>query len=389
MEYKPLWHYRVVDFGEPLGSLAGVTQHMRVRAGISGTGLRVKLDNRFNRGQMVISGVTAAIAEREDSAVRLTVRDSSSVTLAPGESVLTDHAALAVSAGQSVELSISFALAEGVAGLCQTSSPRVWRSHFTQADSREPQPDGGGLLRFLTGESWAALGVSQIDLLTEARVLTIGMFGDSITHMSYYTDALFERLLREYPGRAVLANCGISGNRLCYDPVSVPGDPAFGRHFGPAGKKRFEGDLYTGMKPELVLSLLGTNDCNHGPAYGDPAELPTVEDFAAAYTGVIETAHRHGSRIYIGTIPPFNTPDWAAFHDRAEARRLELNAWIASQTLADGVIDFAAVAEDPEKKGVLREGFDLGDRLHPGVTGGEMMASIVPLDEFFASGRVK
>ena len=389
MEWKPLWHYRVINFGEEIGTLKGVIQYMRVQAGIDGTAIRVKLDNRFNRGRMVVSSVAFSVLSGEGKVMdtgEMTVGGTAGAILEPDETVFTDAAPVTVTVGQSVEISMCIEQAEGITGICQTWSSRVWGSWFTKKSSLGNKlgcTDFFPVLAEDVHKPWSVVGISQIDMLAEKDILTISLFGDSITHMSYYSDALFERLLKEFPGRAVIANCGIGGNRLCFDHVLVPDSHGNGCRFGPAGKKRFENDVYSDMEPDIVLALLGTNDCNLGLAYGYEDEFPTVQRYADDYSGVIKVAHLKASKIYIGTIPPFNTPDWDTFHESAEARRLELNAWIRSQDISDGVIDFDAVAEDSAKKGVLQENFDVGDRLHPGTEGGRMMAAIVPLCEFF------
>ena len=57
-------------------------------------------------------------------------------------------------------------------------------------------------------------GFTGLQVYTKDTVKAIAAFGDSITHMSYVTNALSKRLFREYPGQVTLLNCGIGGNRL-------------------------------------------------------------------------------------------------------------------------------------------------------------------------------
>ena len=71
-------------------------------------------------------------------------------------------------------------------------------------------------------------------------------------------------------------------------------------------------------------------------------------------------------------------------HGTAAARRArdETNAWIRSQTLSDGMVDFEQCLEDKNRKGFLAEEYNSGDNLHPNPAGYAAMADCVNLNLF-------
>lgn len=59
-------------------------------------------------------------------------------------------------------------------------------------------------------------GITEIQVETLTSVEQVMVFGDSLTHMSYYSDALYEYFLTKREGEVTLINQGICGNRLLW-----------------------------------------------------------------------------------------------------------------------------------------------------------------------------
>ena len=380
--WKPAWRYQVIDFGEPIGDLSGITQQTTILCPVSGSGVRILFDNSLNAAAM---GLEHVILKTADAEVAVTLHGTENITLQPGERIFSDPAYLPVRSGKRLCVEICFREAREITGLCQTWAARSWQTVFqksngTTADCTEIMPWLGKDVHKPT----VSCGFSQLDIFTEEDVRTVAMFGDSITHMSYYSDALLERLISEYRGKAVLANAGIGGNRLCFDASIAPDLGVHSSVFGHAGYKRFEEDVFGTMRPNTVLMLEGINDVTHGFQYGRMDQLPTSEEFCQRYSDVIACAHRHGARILIGTIIPENVFRDEEWFTLSEKLRLEINEWIRRQKLADGVIDFETLAADA--CGNLKKGFHMDD-LHPNEAGGKEMASLVPLEEVLRYGE--
>lgn len=386
MGWKAVWHYQIIDFGSPVADLDRVLERLIIKVPVSGKKLRVLLDNRKNEECLQLARIAARIRNHgsENGMTDLTVRGRQNVELQPGETVFSDAVNVAVSAGDELEIDLWIQHAKRVRGLCQTWCARNWHSAFSRWQSTEDQGDdwitSTALIPWLREDVHvpnASVGLSQVELLTDDTVKTIALFGDSITHMSYYSDALAERLARDYPGRAVIANAGIGGNRLCYDASFSPDLKEHSSVFGPAGYRRFEHDTFGLIHPDTVLMLEGVNDITHGFQYERLDQVPSAEFFCERYAEVIDCAHRNGARIWVGTIMPenvFRSEDWYAL---SEKLRIEINDWIRHQHLADGVLDFAAIADSGS--GRLKDGFHL-DGLHPNEAGGKEMAELVPLE---------
>lgn len=379
MEWKTLWHYHLVNFGRPQGDLKDLTQRLRLFTTIGGDRLRIKLDNRYNLGDMRVDSIEVEVGGKLR---KLTVSGSSDALLKSGETVLTDSAEIAVEPGQWLDVYMHIAEMNGVCAMCQTWHAGSWQSEFYPSGDRSVVKESVDLfehLRMDVHKPAAVFGISHIDVETDDSVKTIALFGDSITHMSYYYDPLLQRVAKELAGRAALANEGIGGNRLCHDPAIFKMINAPATMFGPAGYKRFEGDLYTDMTPDTVLLMEGINDCSHGYQFGEEDKVPSLEEFVSRVTDCVDCAHRHGSRIYLGTVMPASAFDKEAWYPKYEQLRSGINDWIRSQNIADGVIDFDEAMRSPSDPSSPITELMMEDGLHPDTPGGEKMANLVPL----------
>ena len=107
-------------------------------------------------------------------------------------------------------------------------------------------------------------------------------------------------------------------------------------------------------------------------------ELPTAEELIDGYKYYIETAHKHGMKIYQGTMLP--CPRCMNDGGAKEEIRCAANDWIRNSGAADGVIDFeAAMWQENDHKNMIPE-YDSGDHLHPSLEGAQRMAESVPAE---------
>ncbi|MFJ1455407.1 GDSL-type esterase/lipase family protein [Nocardia sp. N2S4-5] len=216
-----------------------------------------------------------------------------------------------------------------------------------------------------------------------ARVVVVA-FGDSITDgfvgatplavpadravadtNGRYPDVLQRRLdAANIPVSVV--NAGIGSNR-----VLTSGEPLL---LGPSGLARFERDALNRAGVGGVLVQEGINDLGLPPHADAPAMI-------AGYEQLIEAAHRHGKKIWLGTLLPASDAivDGTLLVPGSEATRQQINAWIRTQTLADGVVDFDAAVRDPGNPAVLRDAYSGPDRLHPSLAGYRAMAETIDL----------
>jgi lysophospholipase L1-like esterase len=103
-------------------------------------------------------------------------------------------------------------------------------------------------------------------------------------------------------------------------------------------------------------------------------------DLIAGLRTVAERARRAGIRVIGATITPYGC-DEGCFGPEQEAVRQEVNAWIRSSPLLDGVADFDAVIRDPADPSRVLPAYQ-ADHLHPNIAGQKAMADSIDLALF-------
>ena len=163
-------------------------------------------------------------------------------------------------------------------------------------------------------------------------------------------------------------NEGIGGNRILHDVA------------GPNALARFDRDVIAQAGVKYVIVLEGINDIGHAADPVKPYDVVSTEDLIAGYTQMIERAHMHGIKVIGATLTPYTGAKYMSA--AGEQMRQDLNHWIRTSPMLDGVIDFDKVTEDPRNPGTLNPGFDSGDHLHPGDAGYKAMGESINLNLF-------
>jgi len=304
----------------------------------------------------------------------LTFGGEASVTVPPGAPVLSDPVDLEVPALGSV--AVSLYLPE----VTPTSTfhwEGVQTAYISGEGSFAGEPD------FEPAETITSrifLSEIMVDAPPDARAVVT--FGDSITDGATSTvdanhrwpDFLAGRL-NEAGARVAVINQGISGARVLRDRM---GDNALAR---------FDRDVLSHPRADTVVLMMGINDIGWPGTLlvpeGEPA--PSADDIIAGYRQLIARAHANDFRIFGATLTPFEdtfsgNPLFGYYDEEKEAKRQAVNEWIRTSGEFDGVIDFDAVARDPDNPKHIRAEFDSGDHLHPQDTGYEAMADSIDLE---------
>ncbi|WP_235498258.1 MULTISPECIES: GDSL-type esterase/lipase family protein [unclassified Frankia] len=347
---------------------------------LSGSSARIHLSNRFGTSPLTFAHVTAA-RQRSGAAigtpVEVTFGGSASVTVPAGQEIVSDPVALAVETFAPLTISMY---------LPATTSPpnRHWNANATSYYTRA----GVGDLTTQTSDSrftektlsW--FYVSGLDVQASAR--SVVAFGDSITDgfvggspVSIPADKSVADKNGRYPdylqrrvnaaGLAVsVVNAGIGSNQLLGTLISFA---------GPSGLSRFQADALDIPGVAGVLVLEGINDLGLGNGV-------TPQQITDAYTELITKAHAAGLKIWLGTITPAANAivDGTFLAPNSENYRQQINTWVRTQTLADGVVDFDAAVRDPAKPSQLLPAYASPDNLHPSLAGYQKMAEAVSLD---------
>ncbi len=383
MKWVATWSYLPIEYGTSIGTVENLTQRTFFWNNLNGKGLQLMFSNMYGSTSLVLDKVVVAkhCGNALTDAVVMTYHGSERIELAPGEMFESDEKAWDIRAGEEIVVSVYIRERTEVSSGCSTWSAKSWHTvyheggdwteeFFTEGkQSREIYP----YVEADVNKSNIVVGVSAIRLKTEDTVRTIALFGDSITHMSYFADALCRRLYQSYPGELAIVNRGIGGNRVLHDATYVPEIPGNGKCFGTAGIQRFEQDVFGRETPDTLLILEGVNDLMHPYFFRYLDEVVTADQLSEAYSAMTQIAHRHGTKVYLGTVMPFRD-DNQPFLPEAEKVRLELNERIRSNTEADGIIDYAKLLSQEDEAYLLAD-CHIGDGLHPNTQGGELMAS--------------
>ncbi len=362
--------------------LANQTLRMIVTPHLGGSQLRIHLSNRFGYASAQFADVTIGIEgpTSVSNITPVTFGGRHEVSVPVGHDIVSDPVAFKFTAFMPLVVSIF------IPGI-QSFPTKHWNANATSyysppetGDLTTTASNGSFLLRT---EAW--LYVDGIDVEAPITTAAIVAFGDSITDgfvsttpvslpanlavadkNGRYPDDLQRRIdAAELPISVV--NAGISSNRLVTD-----GEPLL---LGLSGVQRFQEDALNVPGVKGVIVQEGINDL------GIPPAVTTSSELIAGYKTIIAMAHAEGVKIWLGTLLPASNSiiDGPTSAPMSEIYREQVNAWIRSQKLADGVIDFDAALRDPHEPTILNPLYSSTDHLHPNLLGYEVMANTVSL----------
>lgn len=359
-------------------TFAFVDQSLRliVHPTLGGRRVRVRLSNRFGSGPVTFG--SAFVARRESgaalvpySARRLRFNRADSVTIPAGGEVVSDATRFRVEAFEDLAVSLHVSGSPGQA----SEHFFAHQTSFTSpVGSGDRTADEAGDAYTQTLAPWPYL--TDVEIRASRRVGAVVTVGDSITDgfpslpgaNNRYPDFLARRLAATtLSGRTRFAvhNAGVTGNRILQD--------GFIPLFGPKLLDRLDLDVIDQAGASVVILLEGTNDVGNTP-------MPTVAEVIAGMQTVVDRLHAAGLRVLLGTqLPCKDTPIGGHGTPTAIAARNQINDWIRTSGVADGVVDFHAALRDPGDPDRLRPEFDSGEHLHPNAAGYEAMAAAVDL----------
>ncbi len=391
MEWKMAWSYLPVNYNSCIARISNTTLRGFFVNNLKGDKIRIRFSNLYSPEQLILDKVTIAKRTKNSSniegfqTIRYKGRDT--ISVGSGEQFYSDEIDFSISSSEDIVISIFINEPTKLYSLCSTWSAKSWytrygldgnftlEGEFPETDNYELYP----ALQYDENRANHIYGISGIEVFTESDVKTLALFGDSITHMSYYSDALTHMMTDAYPGKLTIVNRGLGGNRLLNDYTRMPEIPGGGTIFGRPGIERFIYDIYQMDIPDYVVVLIGINDFTHPYFFDRSDEIITIEEYKEGIMKLIHTAHTKGSKILIGTVLPFKKDELKWF-DKAESLRQEANRWIREQKEADGIVDFDLAIRDTYTTEIMDDSCHLGDGIHPNEEGGLRMAKAVPLE---------
>lgn len=391
MSWKCAWSYLPIRYNTMIGELENITQRTLIRNNVTGQKLKLKFSNLYSEEPLKMEKVTVGVlypnGHMSKQFITVTRNKEERIKLKAYEECSSDVLDFKVNAGEIIVLSIYFKEKQSIYSACSTwfakSFQTFYKKHGDYTETEfllgEPSRDIYPYVEADVNKATIVTGVCRVDIFTDAEVKTIVAFGDSITHMSYYSDQLLERFIQNSLGQVTIVNRGIGGNRILHDGTLTAMIPGNGTCFGTAAIKRFQRDVFLEDHVDAIIFLEGINDLMHPDFFGHPEEEVTSSQLIYAMRQIIGWSHEKGSKIYMGTIMPFLQRGQGS-DCKAEKTRTEINEWIRTQKEADGVFDFDQYIQDELITYQIKDNMHLGDFLHPNELGGAKMCEAIDFD---------
>lgn len=371
--------------------MSGRTVRLILNPSISGSALRVKIENTmgespvtFSAASIAVSGAGAAL--RDGTLTRLSFGGQPGLTLAPGAGAYSDPLPFKVTAAEKLALSLQVQSANDISthhvGLRINWSAPGARAFDPSAAGFEPIPE----VAPLNSGQWPYYWVAALDVRSNDVGGGIVLFADSITDGRCSTrddqgkvqpnldqrwgDVLAARLAkRPSAEHKVIAISAISGNRV------------LGRGNGPSALERLQRDVLDRAGVTHVVFFMGTNDL---------AGNFSAAQVSAGIQQINALLRWRGIKVIGVTAVPRGRPapetGWSA---ASEKERLLLNDWIRHKAGFDGVIDFDALMKNAplvkQADGSMAPAIPAAwncDYTHPNAAGYKAMGEFVDLNLF-------
>ncbi|WP_333676456.1 SGNH/GDSL hydrolase family protein [Dyella sp.] len=349
-----------------------------VRTSVGGTEVRIRLSNLF--GNVPITLGPAHIALHASGADTVPGSDHAllfngkpTVTIAKGESVLSDPVKMEVKPLQELAVSL-YAPADAQYHASTAHNAGLATAYITEsgdatAATHYPRGEVSGMRYFLT----------DVEVSGPAAKSTVVTFGDSITDgvgstenaNTRWPDYLAERLQGDAKLSSIgVSNAGIGGNRILHDS------------YGPSALSRFDRDALDKPGVRWIVLLEGINDIGGSGYAWEAKDKVSAQQLIDGMKTLIARAHARHVKIYGATLTPYGGNGWPYHSVAGEKTREEVNDWIRHSGAFDGVADFDKAVRDPSAPQSMLPAYDSGDHLHPSSAGYKVMAQAIDLKWF-------
>jgi lysophospholipase L1-like esterase len=354
--------------------LANSTLRQFVRTTLGGKHIRVRLSNAYGTNSVTIKAAHVALATGLGSAGNgdinpatakmLTFRGAPVVVIPPRQAAVSDPVEFDLPAITNVAITIYFG---DISATTITGHPGSRTTSFIVPGNAVTAPN---LPTATKTAHWYI--IAGIDVLADKASRAVVTLGDSITDgrgsttdgNDRWPDNLALRLVTNPPtANVAVVNMGIGGNAVLSGGL------------GPTAMTRFDRDVLGQCGVRYLIIFEGVNDIGSGTS-----SMATATNLVNAYIQFANKAHAHGIRVYGATITPFGGSSY--YSTLHEQERQFVNAWICTNTVFDGVIDFDAAVRDPANPANLLPAYDTGDHLHLNPAGYRAMADAIELSMF-------
>ena len=361
----------------PLGTV-DYTLHENIHTSLPGKTVRIVVSNEMGTTPLNIGAASIALTAPDGAAPAhpkaITFAGKPSTIVPPGAKLFSDSLDFDLPAGTNLAISL-FVPKQPIPTL--TMHAYANQTNFMAPGDQTSLPT---LTQPVESDSW--LFLTAVEVQASVRAASVVTLGDSITDGAVsarganrrWPDDLARRLLSD-PRTSSLAvlNEGIGGNRILHSDI--------GTNAGPGALARFDRDVLSQAGVKYLVILEGINDIGVGTGPANPHDTVSPEQLIQGLSQLIDRAHTHGLKVYLGTIMP-DKGLGLYYTDAGEAERQAVNLWIRSNKLSDAVIDFDKAVRDPADPQRLLPAFDGGDHIHPNDAGHKAMADALDLSLF-------
>lgn len=347
-----------------------ITLRYNIYSPFAGEAVRITFDNYCGTEPITISKSSFYNGE---TFVALTYDGKESVTVAAGESVVSDEVQVNVVAGSTSFVSFYLGEFTQMRSAVYTCGPLTKGLYAVGDYTYEKEipitvSRGTNIFYFL----------SNVSVYTSAENRTIVCYGDSITAQDW-PDYLNLRLKEEGYSHTAVIRRATSGSRILreYDCLTYAS-------YGLKGEKRFAHEVPTDGA-DTVLIQQGINDIIHPVGveinpFRPMSDLPTAEELIDGLKQYIAQARSFGYKVYVGTLLPIK--GWRTYAPFRDELKDAYNDFIRTTDLIDGVVDFDKAVRNPLEVEAFLDKYDSGDHLHPSALGYKRMAEEVPREIF-------
>lgn len=416
------WGAAPANADTTLQNSGGTDQTFRflINPTLSGTQERLRFSNFFGATPITIGGARLAIGKDGTAAVDpannlpVTFSGASSVTLQPGQILLSDNVALSYKFGQTLAVSVYI---KGTFPSLTRHDSLFIDNYATANGAGDMTADSAGTSFVDVKRDWLLLSGLDVYGDYQGTVILLGSsttdgykadFGNTNAypianqplpdqHTARLSDQL-AKILNAAGIRLGVVNAGISGNTL------TPASNANVTHLQD-GLDRFDRDVAQQTNVKIVVDYLGaidlrSLDCKSAAVIeGGVQQLVTK---AAAYKLPVILATLPPSAFCVnpaqpnyGPSPtpaePYNGGPTPGPQNGAERERLLYNAWLKTSGVAlpgvVGLADLDQALADPAHPGFMLPHLNSGDNFHPNGAGYAAEAAAIPLSLLQAAAK--
>ena len=333
----------------------------------SGTALRLRFSNLTGTEPVTLTKVFVSV---HGEPLPVLFGGAASCTIAPGTELTSDELPAAVSAGETVDVSMYLGgYTQMNAGTLITGPLSKGQYSYGDFDAAAELP-----LDFTRRTNWFYF-LNTIDILTAPENHALVCYGDSITAQSW-PDYLAQRCWNEGYRTVSIIRRAVSGTRILrqYDCITY-------QAYGLKGAVRFPVEMNV-AGASAVLIQHGINDIIHPVGvevnpFRPWSDMPSLEDLERGVEDIyVAHAHSLGLKVWSGTLLPIK--GWRTYNEDRDALRCGFNDWLRTSPLFDGCVDFDAAVRSGVDPSAFADGFDSGDHLHPSEAAYAAMAACVP-----------